>query len=92
MLRVFTTLPRSVSLLYSINTPDVYDYTANVRFSPSIKKKKKKELFVTIVTGMIPTGHLIPPLLLFPEKTMKLEMMNGTPLASVYICHPSEWI
>ena len=41
---------------------------------------------------MIPTGHLFPPLLLFPEKNMKLEMMNGTPLASVYICHPSEWI
>jgi len=55
-------------------------------------QKKKKELFVTIVTCMIPTGHLIPPLLLFPEKNMKLEMMNGTPLASLYICHPLEWI
>jgi len=41
---------------------------------------------------MIPNAHHIPPLLLFPEKNMKLEMMNGTPLASVYICHPSEWI
>jgi hypothetical protein len=77
------------SLLYSTNTPDFYDYTTNVRYFPSIKKKV---FFVTIVTCMIPTGHLIPPLLLFPEKNMKLEMMNGTPLASLYICHPSEWI
>lgn len=33
--------PRLGSLLYSINTPDFYEYTANVRFFPSITKKKK---------------------------------------------------
>ena len=57
----------------------------NVRFFSSIQKQK--ESFLTIVTCMSPTGHFIPPLLLFAEKNMKLEMMNGTPLVYVYICH-----
>jgi len=41
---------------------------------------------------MSPTGHFIPPLLVFPRKNMKQELMNGTPLGSIHACHPSWWI
>jgi hypothetical protein len=47
---------------------------------------------VTVGTCMNPTGHLIPPLLAFPRKNMKQELMNGTPPGSIRACHPSGWI
>lgn len=47
---------------------------------------------VTIVTCTSPSGHYIPPLIIFPRKNMKLELMNGTPPGSIYACHPSGWI
>ena len=47
---------------------------------------------VTVVTCMSPTVHFIPPLLVFPRKNMKQEVMNGTPPGSIHACHPSGWI
>ena len=47
---------------------------------------------VIVVTSISSTGHFIPPLLVFPRKNMKLELMNGTPPASIHACHPSGWI
>ena len=47
---------------------------------------------VTVVTCMSPTGHFIPPLLVFPRKNVKKELMNGTSPGSIHACHPSEWI
>ena len=47
---------------------------------------------VTVVTCMSPTGHLIPPLLVFPSIYMKQELMNGSPPGSIHACHPSGWI
>jgi len=47
---------------------------------------------VTVITCMRPTVHFIPPLLVFPRKNMKQEMMNGTPPGSIHTCHPSGWI
>lgn len=47
---------------------------------------------ITVVTCMSPSGHYIPPLLIFPRKNMKMELMNGAPLGSIYACHPSGWI
>jgi len=47
---------------------------------------------VTVVNCMSPTGHFIPPLLVFPRKNMKQELMNGTPPGSIHACHPSGWI
>jgi hypothetical protein len=38
---------------------------------------------------MSPTGHLIPPLLVFKKKNKKQELMNGTPPGSIHACHPS---
>jgi hypothetical protein len=34
----------------------------------------------------------MPPLLVFPRKNMKLELLNGTPPGTVGVCHPSGWI
>ena len=47
---------------------------------------------MTVVTRMSPTGQFIPPLLVFPRKYMKRELMNGTPPGSNHACHPSGWI
>lgn len=47
---------------------------------------------ITVVTCMNPAGHFIPPLLVFPRKNMKQELMDGTPLGSIFACHPSGWI
>ena len=47
---------------------------------------------VTVVNCMIPTGHFIPPLLVFPRKNMKQELMNGIPPGSIHACHPLGWI
>jgi hypothetical protein len=49
-------------------------------------------VLVTIVTCMSPTGHFIPPLLVFPRKYTKQELMKGTPPESTHACHPSGWI
>jgi len=47
---------------------------------------------VTVITCMSPTGHVIPPLLVFPRKNMKQELMNCTPSGSFHVCQPSGWI
>jgi len=41
---------------------------------------------------MSSTGHFIPPLLVFPKKNIKQELMNGTPPGSIHAYHPSGWI
>ena len=58
---------------------------------PSLQSAERG-LLVTVVNCMSPTGHFIPPLLVFPRKNMKQELMNGTPPGSIYACHPSVWI
>jgi hypothetical protein len=42
---------------------------------------------VTVVSCMSPTGHFIPPLLVFPRKNMEQELMDGTPPGSIHACH-----
>jgi hypothetical protein len=41
---------------------------------------------ITVVTCMSPTGNYVPPLLIFPRKNMKIELMNCTPPVSIYAC------
>ena len=55
-------------------------------------KSADQGFLVTIITCMSPTGHFIPPLLVFLSKYMKQELMNGTPPESTHACHPSGWI
>lgn len=47
---------------------------------------------MTVVTCASAAGQFVPPMIIFPRKNMKLELMNGTPPGSVYDCHPSGWI
>jgi len=47
---------------------------------------------VTVVNCMSPTGHFVPPLLVFPRKYMKPELTNDTPPGSIHACHPPGWI
>ncbi|XP_069670121.1 jerky protein homolog-like [Periplaneta americana] len=66
----------------------------------SLKGKKQiaslqaaeRSALITIVTCMSPCGQFIPPMIIFPRKNMKMELMNGAPLGSIYACHPSGWI
>jgi len=47
---------------------------------------------MTLVTCTSPTGNFIAPLLVFPRKHMKQELMNCTPPGSVHAYPPSGWI
>jgi len=47
---------------------------------------------VTVVTCMSLIGPFIPPLLVFPRKNFKEELMSGSPPGSSHACHPSGWI
>jgi hypothetical protein len=38
------------------------------------------------------SGQYVPPLIVFPRKNMKLELMNGTPPGCTHACHISGWI
>jgi hypothetical protein len=47
---------------------------------------------VTVVTCMGASGHSVPPLLVFPRKNMKPELLDGVLPGTIAACHPSEWI
>ena len=47
---------------------------------------------MTVVNCMSPTGHFISPLLVFPRKYIKQELMNYTAPGSIHACHSSGWI
>jgi hypothetical protein len=46
---------------------------------------------VTVVNSVSPTGPFIPPLLVFPRKYIKPELMHSTPTGSIHACHHSGW-
>jgi hypothetical protein len=58
-----------------------------VQYTPSrvetLKGKKEESAergaLVTLVTCMGASGIFVPPLVVFPRKNMKLELLNGTP-------------
>lgn len=47
---------------------------------------------MTLVTCMSASGIYVPPLIIFPRKNMKAELLNGTPPGTISECHPSGWI
>jgi hypothetical protein len=47
---------------------------------------------VTVITCMSPIGPFIPPLLVFPRKNMKEELMSDSQPGSIHVCHPLGWI
>ena len=72
------------------------------RHSKVISMRGKKEVasltsaergnLITVVTCMNATGTYVPPLIVFPRKNMKEELMDGAPAGSFAACHPSGWI
>jgi hypothetical protein len=66
--------------------------TVQHKHSKVLRLKRKRQISSLqtaerelLVTCMIPTGHLIPPLLLFRQKNMKHGLMNGTALACIHV-------
>jgi hypothetical protein len=47
---------------------------------------------VTVVTFMSASGQFLPPLLIFPRKNMKSELLDGEPPGTICICHTFGWI
>nr|CAH7767142.1 unnamed protein product [Callosobruchus chinensis] len=47
---------------------------------------------ITIITCMNASGVYIPPVLIFPRKNMKAELMIGAPAGAVAECHISGWV
>lgn len=47
---------------------------------------------ITVVTCMNAAGSYVPPLIVWPRKNAKDELMNGTPAGSIAAYHPSGWI
>jgi len=47
----------------------------------------ERETLVRVVNRMSPTAQFIPPLLKFPRKYMKPELMNGKPPESIHALH-----
>lgn len=76
--------------------------TVQHKMSKVVTFKGKKEVaaltsaerrkLVTVVVCMNAVGTYIPPLLIWPRKNMKPELMNGAPAGSIWACHPSGWI
>ena len=96
---MFTTQHNSVRL-YNCDKTDItivqHKYTKILglkckRQISSVQSRDRGSL-VIFVKSVSPIGHFIPPLLVFPRKYMKPELMNGTPTGSIKACHPSGWI
>lgn len=47
---------------------------------------------ITLMFGMNPTGHFIPPLFIFPRQRMNERLMLGAPEESVAFAQPSGWM
>lgn len=46
---------------------------------------------VTVVTCMNAAGGYVPPMVIFPRKNMKAELLNGAPPGTIAACHVSGW-
>lgn len=53
---------------------------------------QERGALMTIVTCMSASGIFVPPLIVFPRKNMKPELLNGCPPGTIARCHPSGWI
>lgn len=53
---------------------------------------QERGALMTVVTCMSPAGIFVPPLIVFPRKNMKPELLNGCPPGTIAKCHKSGWI
>lgn len=47
---------------------------------------------ITAVICFSAAGHYVPPLMIFPRKRMKSELLDGAPAGTVAVCHSSGWM
>lgn len=47
---------------------------------------------MTLVVCMSAAGQFVPPMIVFPRKNMKAELLEGAPPGTIAACHPSGWI
>ena len=76
--------------------------TAQHRHIKVVSVRSKKEVasltsaergnLITVVTRINATGIYVPPLIMFPSKNMKEELLDGALVGSILACHPSGWI
>jgi len=94
------TIQHNTARLYTCNEPGItivqHKHTKILglkgkRQISSLQSTERASL-VTVATRMIRTEHFSPPLLVFPRKDMKKEMIIGTPPGSIHACHTSGWI
>ncbi|XP_014469451.1 PREDICTED: uncharacterized protein LOC106741702 [Dinoponera quadriceps] len=52
----------------------------------------ERRSLTTIICSMNATGHFVPPMVIFPGKTMSHLLMRGAPAGSIGVAHPSGWV
>ena len=86
------TIKHNSARLYNCDEPDIptvqHKHTEILglkgkRQTSSLQSAEQGSL-ATVVNCMSPTGHFIPPLLVFPRKNMKQELINGTPSGAIH--------
>ncbi|KAJ8932381.1 hypothetical protein NQ318_004535 [Aromia moschata] len=88
--RIFNCDETGITSVQHKQTKKVFAMKGNKQISTLTSAERGS--LITVVTCMSPAGHFIPPMIIFPRKNMKLELMNGTPPGSIYECHTSGWI
>jgi hypothetical protein len=48
--------------------------------------------FITVIACMNAVSTYVPPMMLWPRKNMKAELMDGATTGSFAACHPSGWV
>lgn len=86
--------------IFNVDETGITTVQHKVRKILTVKGKKEvhklssaeRGALVTIVTCMSASGQFIPPLMVFPRKNMKAELLDGAPPGTIAGCHPSGWI
>ncbi|GBP59179.1 CENP-B homolog protein 2 [Eumeta japonica] len=86
--------------IFNVDETGITTVQHTVRKILTVKGKKavhklssaERGALITIVTCMSASGQFIPPLMVFPRKNMKAELLDGAPPGTIAGCHPSGWI
>ncbi|XP_033219983.1 uncharacterized protein LOC117174750 [Belonocnema kinseyi] len=87
--RIFNVEAASLLVLQN-KTPEVFVCKGKKRIASLIPNDRKG--LITMIFSMSASGFFVPPMLIFPEHTMQVELMNGAPPCSIGVAHPSGWV
>lgn len=90
----------SAARLYNVDETGITAVQHNSQKIISLKGKQQvhklssaeRGSLVTVVIAVSAAGAYVPPMLVFPRKRMKAELLNGAPPGTIATCHPSGWI